>query len=78
MTSGLNSLHRASNFLLAYAVLTLLPAALTLRERARWSHIERTGAGAPHASARAACTSAHRGACAASTAGEGGHGHAKA
>ncbi|MDP9859268.1 energy-coupling factor transport system permease protein [Olsenella profusa DSM 13989] len=61
-----------------YAVLTLLPAALTLRERARWSHIERTGAGAPHASARAACTSAHRGACAASTAGEGGHGHAKA
>ena len=59
-----------------YAVLTLLPAGLTLRERARWSHVERAGAGALHASARAACTSARHATCAPSTAREGGHGHA--
>ena len=62
-----------------YAVLTLLPTALTLRERARWSHIERMDGGTgPHADELEACTSARHATCAPSAGGEGGHGHAAA
>ena len=62
-----------------YAALTLLPTALTLRERARWSRIERTGVGAGlHANALEACTSARRTARAASITRGGDCGHASA
>lgn len=61
-----------------YAVLALLPTALTLRERARWSHIERTDAGTGlHADELGACTAAHRAIRTPSIA-KGGPGHATA